>query len=557
MRERRAWWKESVVYQIYPRSFRDSNGDGIGDLNGITERLDYLKELGVDVIWLSPVYQSPGDDNGYDISNYREIQQEFGTMEDFEHLLSEVHRRGMKLIMDLVVNHTSDEHPWFQESRKSRSNPYRDFYIWKEPVNGGPPNNWASRFRGSAWEYDQATGMYYLHIYSPKQPDLNWENPRVRRAVYDMMEWWGKKGIDGFRMDVISMLSKDPSYPDGEIKDGNPYGDGQPYYTNGPRIHEFLKEMNREVLSKFDWMTVGEGVGVGPKEALAYAGYDSHELNMMFHFEHVELNPGPYGKWNTNRVDLRELKAVLSQWQTQLEGRAWNSLFWENHDYPRAVSRFGDDSPAWREMSAKMLAVCLYMMKGTPYIYQGQELGMTNMHSQNLEDFRDIETFRVYQEMTGRGLVSHEEMMAYINHTGRDNARTPMQWSSARQAGFTEGTPWIGVNANYREINAEDEKMCSNSVLAFYKRLLKLRRSKDVILYGSYRLLLPDSPSLFVYERELDGERALIACNFTSMEQAFALPSGWEANRERLIGNYEGEEKNGILRPYEAIVWRC
>ena len=378
MEEQRAWWKECVVYQIYPRSFQDSNGDGIGDLNGIRSRLDYLKDLGIDVIWLSPVYQSPGDDNGYDISDYKAVMDVFGTMEDLDRLLTEIHKKGMKLVMDLVVNHTSDEHAWFVKSRRSPDNPYRDYYIWKAPVSGGPPNNWASRFRGPAWEYDEGTGMYYLHIYSRKQPDLNWENPRVRQEIYDMMTWWGDKGIDGFRMDVISMLSKDQRFPDGVLKEGNPYGDGLPYYANGPRIHEFLQEMNREVLSRFDWMSVGEGVGVGTREAVQYAGYESHELNMMFHFEHVELNPGPFGKWNDNPVCLRELKEVLNRWQTELEGKAWNSLFWENHDYPRAVSRFGNDSPVFWELSAKMLAVCLYMMKGTPYIYQGQELGMTN-----------------------------------------------------------------------------------------------------------------------------------------------------------------------------------
>ena len=409
MEEQRAWWKECVVYQIYPRSFQDSNGDGIGDLNGIRSRLDYLKDLGIDVIWLSPVYQSPGDDNGYDISDYKAVMDVFGTMEDFDCLLAEIHHRGMKLVMDLVVNHTSDEHAWFAESRRSRDNPYRDYYIWKEPVNEGPPNNWASRFRGPAWEYDGRTGMYYLHIYSKKQPDLNWENPRVRQEIYEMMTWWGNKGIDGFRMDVISMLSKDQRFPDGVLKEGNPYGDGLPYYANGPRIHAYLQEMNREVLSRFDWMTVGEGVGVGTREAVQYAGYESHELNMMFHFEHVELNPGPFGKWNDNPVCLRDLKKVLSRWQTELEGKAWNSLFWENHDYPRAVSRFGNDSPGFWELSAKMLAVCLYMMKGTPYIYQGQELGMTNFQGSSLEDFQDIEIHNLCNFFDQPGIITKNQ----------------------------------------------------------------------------------------------------------------------------------------------------
>lgn len=567
MEEQRAWWKECVVYQIYPRSFQDSNGDGIGDLNGIRSRLDYLKDLGVDVIWLSPVYQSPGDDNGYDISDYKAVMDVFGTMEDFDRLLAEIHQKGMKLVMDLVVNHTSDEHAWFAESRRSPDNPYRDYYIWKEPVNGGPPNNWASRFRGPAWEYDERTGMYYLHIYSRKQPDLNWENPRVRREIYDMMAWWGDKGIDGFRMDVISMLSKDQRFPDGVLKEGNPYGDGLPYYANGPRIHEFLQEMNREVLSRFDWMSVGEGVGVGTGEAVQYAGYDSHELNMMFHFEHVELNPGPFGKWNDNPICLSDLKEVLSRWQTELEGKAWNSLFWENHDYPRAVSRFGNDSPEFWELSAKMLAVCLYMMKGTPYIYQGQELGMTNFQGRTIEDFQDIEIHNVYREMVGSGRVSHEEMLRYINHMGRDNARTPMQWDDTAQAGFTEGTPWLGVNPNYTWLNAREQAGRGDSVLSFYKQLIKLRHTMDILVYGAYRLLLEESETIFAYERSLGEERLTVLCNFTDQTQPWGISCRDLGTGKVLMGNYPDrmgasrgntqtldEEGEMGLRPYEAIV---
>lgn len=567
MEEQRAWWKECVVYQIYPRSFQDSNGDGIGDLNGIRSRLDYLKDLGIDVIWLSPVYQSPGDDNGYDISDYRAVMDVFGTMEDFDRLLAEIHEKGMKLVMDLVVNHTSDEHAWFVKSRRSLDNPYRDYYIWKAPVSGGPPNNWASRFRGPAWEYDEGTGMYYLHIYSRKQPDLNWENPRVRQEIYDMMAWWGDKGIDGFRMDVISMLSKDQRFPDGVLKEGNPYGDGLPYYANGPRIHEFLQEMNREVLSRFDWMSVGEGVGVGTREAVQYAGYESHELNMMFHFEHVELNPGPFGKWNDNPVCLRELKEVLNRWQTELEGKAWNSLFWENHDYPRAVSRFGNDSLVFWELSAKMLAVCLYMMKGTPYIYQGQELGMTNFQGSSIEDFQDIEIHNVYREMVGSGRISHEEMIRYINHMGRDNARTPMQWDDTAQAGFTEGTPWLGVNPNYTWLNAREQAGRGDSVLSFYKQLIKLRHTMDILVYGTYRLLLEESGSVYAYERTLGDERLTVLCNFTDQTQSCGLSCRDLGTDNVLIGNYPDqngtfrgngpalhEEEDICLRPYEAIV---
>ncbi len=557
MEKKREWWKDSLVYQIYPRSFQDSNGDGIGDLGGIRQRLPYLKELGVDVIWLSPVYRSPNDDNGYDISDYQAIMEEFGTMEDFDAMLDEIHGLGMKLVMDLVVNHTSDEHPWFLESRKNRENAYRDFYIWKEPEDGQAPNNWASRFRGSAWTLDEGTGMYYLHIFSKKQPDLNWENPAVRQKIYDMMTWWGKKGIDGFRMDVISMLSKDPSYPDGEKKDGNPFGDGQPYYTNGPRIHEFLKEMNREVLSRFDWMTVGEGVGVGTKEALDYAGYDSGELNMMFHFEHMELCPGPYGKWNQNRVELVQLKEVLSRWQQELAGKAWNSLFWENHDYPRAVSRFGDDTPLYRELSAKMLAMCLYLMKGTPYLYQGQELAMTNCDFEKLEDFRDIEIHQVYQEMVGQGRIGHEEMMAYIHHTGRDNARTPMQWDDSANGGFTDGTPWIKVNENYRAVNAREQMGREDSVFAFYKKLFEMRKQSRLITEGTYRLLLPDHPGLFVYERRLEGKRMLVACNFTDKRQELNLQE-WPWKEAKLwMGNYGDDPNPSGLRPYEGAAWEA
>lgn len=583
MEPNRAWWKDSLVYQIYPRSFQDSNGDGIGDLNGIRQRLGYLKDLGVDVIWLSPIYQSPNDDNGYDISDYQAIMDEFGTMEDFDALLQEVHALGMKLVMDLVVNHTSDEHPWFVESRKSPDNPYRDYYIWKDAKEGGAPNNWASRFRGSAWAWDEATKMYYLHIFSKKQPDLNWENPKVRREIYKMMTWWGEKGIDGFRMDVISMLSKNQDYPDGELKEGNPYGDGQPYYTNGPRIHEFLKEMNREVLSVFDWMTVGEGVGVGAEEALDYAGFQSHELNMMFHFQHLELNPGPYGKWNNNPVDLVELKAVLSHWQRTLEGKAWNSLFWENHDYPRAVSRFGSDEPRYRELSAKMLGLCLYCMKGTPYLYQGQELGMTNCRFTELSDYRDIEIARVYQEMVVQGGVPHEEMMTYIHHTGRDNARTPMPWDDSPQGGFTVGTPWIPMNPNFKEINVAEQMSRKDSVYAFYRELFRLRRQSWLILEGTYQLLLSKDPNLFVYRRRFSdgpeemflsdkseemflsdkpGEMLLVACNFSSKEQELILEDSEEKpwkDGKILLGNYRGqgpETSAGIiLRPYEGIAW--
>ena len=388
------WWKEAVVYQIYPRSFMDSNGDGIGDLNGITSRLDYLKDLGVDVIWLSPVYQSPNDDNGYDISDYRAIMQEFGTMEDFDRMLSEMHKRGIRLVMDLVVNHTSDEHKWFVESRKSKDNPYRDYYIWRDAKEGKEPNNWGSCFSGSAWKYDPQTEMYYLHLFSTKQPDLNWENPAVRKEVFDMMNWWCEKGIDGFRMDVISMISKPEGLPDGKIPEGGLYGDSG--CVNGPHVHEYLQEMNREVLSKYDLMTVGECAGVTIEEAEKYASADGKELSMVFQFELVDLASGTYGKWTDKRVPLKDFKRVMTAWQTELEGKAWNSLFLGNHDQPRCLSRFGDDSPEYRVVSAKMLATCLHMMQGTPYVYQGDELGMKNVPFHDLSEFRDIESINAF-----------------------------------------------------------------------------------------------------------------------------------------------------------------
>lgn len=392
------WWKESVVYQIYPRSFKDSNGDGIGDLKGIIEKLDYLKELGIDVIWLSPIYKSPNDDNGYDISDYRDIMDEFGSLEDFDVLLDEAHKRNIKIIMDLVVNHTSDEHRWFIESKKSVDNKFRDYYVWKNGKDGQPPNNWGSFFSGSTWEYDEETEMYYLHLFSKKQPDLNWENNEVRNSVYDMMKWWLDKGIDGFRMDVINMISKVQTFPDGPKEENASYGDIVPYAINGPRVHEFLKEMHKEVLSKYDIMTVGETPAVSPEDVLKYAGENEEELNMVFHFEHMDLGFGPEGKWSNLGFKLTELKGILTKWQKALENDGWNSLYWDNHDQPRAVSRFGNDKEYWLE-SAKMLGTCLHMMKGTPYIFQGEEIGMTNVAFDNIEDYRDIETLNSYEEL--------------------------------------------------------------------------------------------------------------------------------------------------------------
>jgi len=548
--ERQVWWKEAVVYQIYPRSFMDSDGDGIGDLRGIIGRLNYLKELGIDVIWLSPVYQSPNADNGYDISDYQAIQEEFGTMEDFDELLEKAHGMGIRIIMDLVVNHTSDEHAWFVESRKSKENPYRDYFIWKEGRAGGPPNNWGACFGGSAWEYDERTDMYYLHSFHKKQPDINWENEHARNAVYDMMRWWCDKGIDGFRMDVISMISKNQEFPDGKTNNGL-YGDLGEHVMNGPRVHEFLKEMNQEVLSRYDIMTVGETAGVTIAEAKRYAGESEQELNMVFQFEHTNLGDGRFGKWNDTRVDLRQFKEVMSKWQTELEGKAWNSLFLGNHDQPRSVSRFGDDRPKYRVVSAKMLALCLHFMRGTPYVYQGEELGMSNPYFEHLEEYRDVESIHAFEDLTGAGLVSKEDMIRYIQLRGRDNARTPMQWNDRENAGFTEGKPWIGVHPDYRQVNAEEERRNPDSVFHFYRKLIQLRKEHKIIVYGAYREVAPEDENIFAYERMYEGKCIRVLCNFTDRRLSCEWKDCQEGNV--LIQNCEGTK--GELMPYEAIAF--
>ena len=550
---KRAWWKEAVIYQIYPRSFMDSDGDGIGDLQGIISRLDYLKYLGIDVIWLSPVYKSPNDDNGYDISDYQDIMDEFGTMADFDQMLAAAHERGIKIVMDLVVNHTSDEHRWFMESRKSVDNAYRDYYIWREGKDAQtPPNNWGSCFGGSAWQYDEKTGMYYLHLFSPKQPDLNWDNPRVRKEVFDMMTWWCDKGIDGFRMDVISMISKTKEMPDGEVH--GLYGNFGPYCVHGPNVHQYLQEMNEKVLSQYDIMTVGETAGVTTELAKQYAGEDAHELNMVFQFEHVE-GDGKYGKWTDEKIPLTTLKKTLSRWQNELYGKAWNSLFWDNHDQPRAVSRFGDDRPQYRERSAKMLATCLHMLQGTPYIYQGEELGMTNYPFRSPEDFRDIESINAYREWCEEGSISHEVFWPCITFKSRDNARTPVQWDDSPQAGFTKGIPWIAVNPNYTQINAKAETADPDSVFHYYKKLIALRKAHPIIVYGKYELMMEDNEELFVYTRELDGEKLLVVCSFSDHEASFSIPAEF-VGASCLISNTGNTYDRGeiTLKPYEAFV---
>lgn len=549
------WWKESVVYQIYPRSFCDSNGDGIGDLNGITGKLDYLKELGVDVIWLSPVYKSPNDDNGYDISDYQAIMDEFGTMEDFDRMLATAHEKGIKIMMDLVVNHTSDEHKWFIESRKSTDNPYRDYYIWRPAKEDGSlPNNWGSCFSGPAWEYDKTTDMYFLHLFSKKQPDLNWDNPVVRQEVFDMMNWWLQKGVDGFRMDVISLISKEPGLPDKE-----PGINGYATFNvsaNGPHVHEYLQEMRQKALNNADTITVGECSGVTLEEAKKYARSDEKELNMVFQFEHMDVDSDERsGKWTTRKMDLRDLKKILTRWQKGLQDIAWNSLYWENHDQPRSVSRFGNDSDEYREISAKMLATCIHMMQGTPYVYQGEELGMTNCPFNTLDNFRDLESINAFHELTEQGKMTEEDMMAAISYKGRDNARTPMQWDDSAYAGFSTANPWIMVNPNYTKINAKDQVNREDSVFKYYQKLIKLRHESELIVYGTYDLILDDDKDIYAYIRTLGDEKLIVYCNFSENTREVEIPEEF-VNGKVLISNYSDAKANQkiTLRPYEAIV---
>ncbi len=552
------WWKESVVYKIYPRSFCDSNGDGIGDLNGITSKLDYLKELGVDVIWLSPVYKSPNDDNGYDISDYQDIMDEFGTMEDFDRMLATAHEKGIKIMMDLVVNHTSDEHKWFIESRKSTDNPYRDYYIWRPAKEDGSlPNNWGSCFSGPAWEYDKTTDMYFLHLFSKKQPDLNWDNPVVRQEVFDMMNWWLEKGVDGFRMDVISLISKEQP----ELPDKEPGINGYATFNvsaNGPHVHEYLQEMRQKALNNADTITVGECSGVTLEEAKKYARSDEKELNMVFQFEHMDVDSDEKaGKWTTRKMDLRDLKKILTRWQKGLQDIAWNSLYWENHDQPRSVSRFGNDSDEYREISAKMLATCIHMMQGTPYVYQGEELGMTNCPFNTLENFRDLESINAFHELTEQGKMTEEEMMAAIGYKGRDNARTPMQWDDSANAGFSgaDATPWIMVNPNYTKINAKDQVSREDSVFKYYQKLIKLRHESDLIVYGTYDLILDDDKDIYAYIRTLGDEKLIVYCNFSENTREVELPEEF-TDGKILISNYNDAKVSEkiTLRPYEAIV---
>lgn len=552
------WWKNSVVYQIYPRSFKDSNGDGFGDLRGIIEKLPYLQNLGIDVIWLSPVFDSPQDDNGYDISDYRKIYAGFGSNEDMDELIQKAHEHGIKIVLDLVVNHTSDEHAWFVESRKSKDSKYSDYYIWKDPkADGSEPNNWGSSFCGSAWEYDEERGQYYLHFYSRKQPDLNWENETVRKEIYDLMKFWMDKGADGWRMDVIASISKDQSFPDYPKTDDRKYYTGK-YHSNGPRLHEFIHEMNREVLSKYDCMTVGEAPGSTPEVARLFTDPEREELNMIFTFEHMNIDriPGSVNrKWELKPFDLRDLKRVMSEWQNKLYNKGWNALYFENHDQPRVISRWGNDT-TYREECAKAYATVLHGMQGTPYVYQGEELGMTNVPFASIDQFRDLDSINAYRELVEEQHVfTAEEMMRYLCRKSRDNARTPFQWDDSAYAGFSTVEPWIMVNPNYKEINAKKQVDDPESVFNYYRKLIALRKEKEIIVYGTYDLLLPESEEIYMYTRTLGEEKLLVVCNFSEKEVAVEIPEEFRKG-SYLIANYpEGKIKEQMtIRPYEAFV---
>ena len=585
--EGRQWWKEAVVYQVYPRSFNDANGDGIGDLKGITEKLPYLAKLGINVIWLSPVFDSPNVDNGYDISDYFAIMSDFGTMEDFDEMLETAHKHGIKILMDLVANHTSDEHPWFKESRSSKDNPYRDYYIWKDPKgfdgdgNPIPPNNWASEFGGPAWEWDEATGQFYLHIFFKEQPDLNWENEKVREDLYSMVRWWLDKGVDGFRLDAINIISKPEGFPDDPSTDFEKHTSSIPFViSNGTMVHPWMKELTRETFSRYDVMTVGETSATSPQDAKLWAGYHTGELNMIFHFDHMGVDNDPNGKlggkWSYAPYKLTELKRILNEWQTTLEGNAWGSLYWNNHDQPRVVSRFGNDSDEFRTLSAKQLATTLHFMQGTPYIYQGEELGMTNVKFDSIEDYRDGDSIRFYEDMhVDHKRLSHEEAMQAIYIKGRDNARTPVQWDASANGGFSpEGvTPWIAVNPNYPAINAEAVLADEDSIFYHYQQLVALRRGKlkDLMVYASFApvdsVQVPhnEDEAVYAYTRTggADGspanESLLVISNFTAEEQErdFALLNeAREAGaRVELVSSNYKDDAGSTLRPYEAKVY--
>ena len=550
----RKWWKEAVVYQIYPRSFMDSNGDGVGDLQGIISKLDYLKELGIDCLWICPIYVSPNDDNGYDISNYQGIMQEFGTMEDFDQLLKEVHDKGMKLIMDLVINHTSDEHPWFIESRSSKNNPYRDYYIWKKGKKGQEPNNWESIFGGSVWEFDSHTNEYYMHVFSRRQPDLNWENPKMRKELYEMIHWWLKKGIDGFRVDAISHIKKIPGLPDLPNPKKLKFVPSFKGHMNREGIEVFLKELKQETFSQYDILTVGEANGVKVEDADKWVGEENGAFNMVFQFEHLDL----WGKSASGGLDIHALKEILTKWQKGLEGIGWNALFLENHDQPRSVSTWGSEE-YWLQ-SAKCLATMYFFMQGTPFIYQGQEIGMTNVQFSAIDDYKDVAIKNLYKEEKEKG-KTHQEIMNIIWESGRDNARTPMQWMNKENGGFTTGTPWIKLNPNYQRINVKEQIQNPFSIYHYYRKLIQLRKKYPVLIYGKYDLILAENNQMYAYTRTLENEKFMIIVNLFHLNAVCSIPQELKKNdRTLIISNYEVNQNEDLekltFRPFEARVYR-
>jgi oligo-1,6-glucosidase len=552
------WWQEGIVYQIYPRSFYDSNGDGIGDIRGIIEKIDYLKNLGVNIIWLNPVYKAPNDDNGYDISDYQDIMEEFGTLTDWEELLEKLHSNGMKLIMDLVVNHTSDEHKWFIESRSSKDNPYRDYYIWRPGRHGKEPNNWMSVFGGSAWEYDEQTGEYYLHLFTKKQPDLNWDNPAVRKEIVDMMNWWLDKGIDGFRMDVINMISKPEGLPDLEDATHDGFTANLSAITNGPRVHDYIKYICQNSLSKYDVMSVGETPGTTLQQAKDYVSFDRCELNMVIQFEHVEIDYGSQGRYSIAPWKLVDFKNIFSRWQYELHEIGWNCIYLMNHDQSRSVSRYGNDSKEYRKLSAKLLATFMLTIGGTPFIYQGEEIGMTNVQFDSIDDYRDIETLNYYNDAIKKG-ISPQEALKVIHYRSRDNSRTPLQWNTKPNAGFTTGQPWMKVNPNYTEINIEKDMNKPDSIFHYYKQLIELRKHNPAMIYGEYTLLDKDNESIYAYLKKEKTQTLLILLNFSCQNRSFSCPQDIKQHQIKVItGNYPAKQDLALaniqLKPYEALV---
>ncbi|CAH6825277.1 trehalose-6-phosphate hydrolase [Vibrio chagasii] len=548
-----SWWKTATIYQIYPKSFCDSGSKGTGDIKGIISKLDYLKHLSVDAIWLTPVYASPMIDNGYDISDYYAINPQFGTMEDFDLLLAEAHQRGIRIVMDIVVNHTSTEHAWFQSALGDKNSPYRDYYIWKDPVDGQAPTNWQSKFGGNAWELDEATGQYYLHLFAKEQADLNWENPVVREEVKDVISFWAEKGVDGFRLDVINLISKQQDFPNDDI------GDGRRFYTDGPRVHEYLKEISEAVFQKYGSVTVGEMSSTTLEHCQQYSNIDNSELSMVFNFHHLKVDYTNGEKWTNAPFDFLQLKSIFNHWQTGLNGKGWGALFWCNHDQPRVVSRLGDDKN-YRVESAKMLAASVHMMQGTPYIYQGEEIGMTNPGYTEISQYRDVESTNMYDIMVNRDGVDHQDMMAILAQKSRDNSRTPMQWNSEAHAGFSKAQPWLDVANNYPEINAEQALEDTDSVFYFYKSLIELRKEVPVITYGSYQDLLPEHPSVFAYSRESEEQTLLCINNYYGEGAECTLPERFDmTNAKCLLSNYQETDgsvtsHHQVLRPYETRI---